>query len=96
MKSLRRGCSMSVKTIGAGLFAIVAALPGAGPAHAADEEIQVYMNEMGDVGRLTLGVHVNDAIVGPKTKSYPHHRRAGTLMKWPVASAAGSCTGGPP
>lgn len=50
MNSLRRGCSMSVKTIGAGLFAIVAALPGAGPAHAADEEIQVYMNAMGDVG----------------------------------------------
>lgn len=41
------------------------------PALAADEEIQVYMDEMGAVGRLSLDIHINDAIVGRTTPDYP-------------------------
>ena len=48
-----------------GCFAVVT------PAFAADEEIQVYMDEMGDVGKLSLDVHINNAIDGRKTKDYP-------------------------
>lgn len=59
-----------MKPLAAAIAALVIAAPAA--AHAADEEIQVYMDEIGAVGRLGLDVHVNWAPDGrPANFDYP-------------------------
>jgi hypothetical protein len=42
----------------------------AGASHAAPEEIQVYMNEMGQPGEVGLDVHVNYVLTGATTPDY--------------------------
>lgn len=63
------------KTRAARLFAGVLVLGvcalAAPSAYAADEEIQVYMDEIGPTGKIGLDVHINDAIDGSRTRSYP-------------------------
>ena len=49
------------------------------PAHAADEEIQVYLNEINPKGGFGLDLHVNDVLSGDPTPDYtgaqnPVHR----------------------
>jgi len=54
-------------------FAVAAAsvLAFAGSARAADEEIQVYMDEMSAPGAVGLDVHTNDVLSGDDTLAYP-------------------------
>ena len=40
-------------------------------ASAADEEIQVYMDEIGALHKLSLDVHINNAVVGRRISTYP-------------------------
>lgn len=52
--------------------ALAAALVVTAPqAFASDEEIQVYMDEIGEVRKLSLDVHVNHALDGRKISSFP-------------------------
>jgi hypothetical protein len=53
------------------LAPIAIAYAGVAPAFAADEEIQVYMDEIGQVRKLSLDVHVNHALVGRNFASFP-------------------------
>lgn len=62
--SRRKAAGEAVKVVGwpkkgAGLALAAAAVLAAGSARAADEEIQVYMNEMNRPGGFGLDVHVN-------------------------------------
>ena len=52
------------------------------PAHAADEEIQVYMDELNPAGAIGLDVHVNDVLDGDGTPAYPGAES--TLHRWRV------------
>lgn len=52
-------------------LAVVAALLPAVRAEAADEEIQVYMDEIGPPHRLGLDVHLNDVLQGRTLPDYP-------------------------
>jgi hypothetical protein len=56
--------------LAAGLIATLA-LAGPGPAHAADEEIQVYLNEINQRGEPGLDLHVNDVTAGDPAPDYP-------------------------
>ena len=47
------------------------ALIACAPARAADEEIQVYMNEINAPGQPGLDLHVNDVATGDGTPDYP-------------------------
>lgn len=47
------------------------ALVASTPARAADEEIQVYMDELNSPGVVGLDVHVNDVLDGDRTPDYP-------------------------
>src|SRR5882672_3758788 len=40
-------------------------------AWATDEEIQVYMDEIGALRRLSLDVHINNAVIGRNFASFP-------------------------
>lgn len=55
-----------------GIAAIIlaAAIPFA-PAHAADEEIQVYMDEIGPRGAIGLDIHLNHVLDGDLGADYP-------------------------
>lgn len=59
-----------------------ALLAGATPAHAADEEIQVYMDELGARGQVGLDVHVNDVLAGTPGPDYPGGEAA--LHRWRI------------
>ena len=59
----------------------VSALASA-PARAADEEIQVYMDEIGRPGALGLDVHVNDVLAGDGTPDDPGADTA--LHRWRI------------
>ena len=50
------------------------------PAHAADEEIQVYMDELGARGEVGLDLHVNDVLRGTAGPDYPGGEAA--LHRW--------------
>jgi len=52
-------------------LALALAITGSPPAFAADEEIQVYMDEIGALRKLSLDVHVNHALVGRSFSSFP-------------------------
>ena len=52
------------------------------PAHAADEEIQVYMDELNAPGEVGLDVHVNDVLDGDGTPAYPGAESS--LHRWRV------------
>src|SRR5690242_502608 len=43
----------------------------AAPAFAADEEIQVYMDEIGALRKLSLDVHINNAVIGRRIATFP-------------------------
>ncbi|MBC2664520.1 hypothetical protein H7F51_03190 [Novosphingobium flavum] len=51
--------------------AAIALLGAAAPAMAADEEIQVYMDEMGDAGDIGLDIHSNYVLAGDPAPAYP-------------------------
>ena len=53
------------------LFAVAAGLLLAGPAFAADEEIQVYMDEMSRPGQFGLDLHNNYVLSGDAGAAYP-------------------------
>jgi len=61
-----------------GIFALAAATQ----AHAADEEIQVYMDELNPAGRFGLDVHVNDVLRGDRAPAYPGAET--NLHRWRV------------
>jgi hypothetical protein len=66
-------------------FAVVAsalALSTATPAFAADEEIQVYMDELNATGVFGLDVHVNDVLRGDGSAAYPGAET--NLHRWRV------------
>lgn len=48
----------------------------AGAAHAADEEIQVYMNEMSRKGGYGLDVHTSYVLSGDRTPGFPGEQRS--------------------
>lgn len=50
--------------------ALAAAIPFA-PAQAADEEIQVYMDEIGPRGEIGLDIHLNHVLDGDRVTDYP-------------------------
>ncbi|MBO0749074.1 MAG: hypothetical protein J2O44_01400 [Porphyrobacter sp.] len=52
------------------------------PARAADEEIQVYMDELNTAGQVGLDVHVNDVLAGDGTPDYPGAESS--LHRWRV------------
>lgn len=54
----------------------------ASPAFAADEEIQVYMDEMGAPGEVGLDVHVNDVMQGDATPDYAGQEQG--LHRWRI------------
>lgn len=53
------------------MLATILAIAGAAPAHAADEEIQVYLNEINAPHQPGLELHVNDVASGDHTLDYP-------------------------
>ncbi|HEY6868763.1 MAG TPA: hypothetical protein VI199_03300 [Novosphingobium sp.] len=57
-----------------------ALLLGAAPARAADEEIQVYMDELGARGEVGLDLHVNDVLRGQPGADWPGGEAA--LHRW--------------
>jgi len=59
---------MTIRTIA---MAAALAMSAANPALAADEEIQVYLDEIGQAGEFGLDVHLNYVIGGDGTPSYP-------------------------
>lgn len=63
MRALR---SIIVSGLGASALLALAA-----PAFAADEEIQVYMDEIGQLHKLSLDVHLNHAFNGRNFSSFP-------------------------
>lgn len=56
---------------GLSLLGMAAALALAGPARAADEEIQVYMDEINAPGTFGLDVHLNTVAQGSAALDYP-------------------------
>jgi len=60
----------------------VPALAAGGVAHAADEEIQVYKDEINRPGAVGLDVHVNDVLSGDAAPAYPGAEPA--LHRWRV------------
>ena len=54
----------------------------AAPARAADEEIQVYMDELNPAGKFGLDIHVNDVLEGDPTLAYPGAEQ--TVHRWRV------------
>ena len=67
---MHRNKTRSVRMF-AGAIALGICALAAPCAYAADEEIQVYMDEIGPTGKFGLDVHINDAIDGNRTQSYP-------------------------
>lgn len=61
---------------------MAAALVLAAPAYAADEEIQVYMDEIGPKGAMGLDVHVNDVLSGVRGPEYPGAEAS--LHRWRI------------
>lgn len=69
MTCAARVAGTSVRSVlGGGIVALAGLC--ATPAHAADEEIQVYMNEFNDPHQLGLDVHVNYVPSGDRTPDY--------------------------
>lgn len=52
------------------LFALIA-LASAAPARAADDEVQIYLNDINPAGKFGLDVHVNNVLSGDGTPDYP-------------------------
>ncbi|HEY7807073.1 MAG TPA: hypothetical protein VIC34_07730 [Croceibacterium sp.] len=52
------------------------------PAHAADEEIQVYMDELNAPGQIGLDVHINDVLEGDRTPDFPGAESS--LHRWRI------------
>ena len=65
-------------------FALAAALTAltASPARAADEEIQVYLDEINPAGAIGLDVHLNTVTAGDSAPAYPGAERA--LHRWRI------------
>jgi hypothetical protein len=55
----------------AALWIVLASVSAAGGAHAADEEIQVYMDEMNRKGGYGLDVHTSYVLRGDRTPGFP-------------------------
>ena len=70
-----------MRAISLGLAGAAAALASV-PARAADEEIQVYMDELNPAGGFGLDVHVNDVLEGDRTLPYPGAEEA--VHRWRV------------
>jgi hypothetical protein len=64
------------KSLVVGAAGSTAALALAAPAFAADEEIQVYMDEIGQLHKLTLDVHLNHDIAGRKLPGFAGEQRS--------------------
>ncbi|MBU6268742.1 MAG: hypothetical protein KGN34_14440 [Sphingomonadales bacterium] len=57
------------------------------PARAADEEIQVYMDEIGPPHRLTLDIHINDVLAGDGAPAYQGAETS--LHRWRITPEFG-------
>jgi hypothetical protein len=64
------------------LWCVSGVLVVAAPARAADEEIQVYMDELNAPGEVGLDVHVNDVLEGDRTPDYPGAESS--LHRWRI------------
>jgi hypothetical protein len=62
---------MCGKPLGLGIGALLALLAAAFPAQAADDEIQVYTNDINKPGELGLEVHMNYVPVGSAERQWP-------------------------
>jgi hypothetical protein len=70
MRGLRERRFGASRWLGAAL-SLLGLLFACPPARAADEEIQVYMDELNRAGTFGLDVHVNDVLDGDPTLAYP-------------------------
>lgn len=66
----------TLKSAVIGSVGLAAMLGSAAPAFAADEEIQVYMDEIGQLHKLSLDVHLNHVFDGRNFASYPGEQRS--------------------